>query len=76
MVTPAVDIDLITGWFPLTVVIVALASVVLSVGWHDGAWTCQLVIGIPASIVLTVLTGLVIQVFNLVPDEFPVSFYL
>jgi enterochelin esterase-like enzyme len=76
MHTLAVNVDLITGWFPLTVVIVAVASVVLSVGWHDGAWKRQLVIGIPASFVLTVITGLVIEIFNLVPDDFPVSFYL
>ena len=76
MGTLAINIDLITGWFPLTVVIVAVASVVLSVGWHDGAWKWQLPIGIPVSFVLTVLTGVVIHVFNLVPDEFPTSFYL
>ena len=53
-----------------------MASVVLSVGWHDGAWKRQLLIGIPVSFVLTVLTGLAIAVFNLVPDDFPISFYL
>ena len=31
---PAIDIDLITGWLPVTVVIVAIGSAVLSVGWH------------------------------------------
>ena len=76
METLAVNVDLITGWFPLTVIIVAIASVVLSVGWHDGAWKWQLPIGIPVSFVLTVLTALAIHVFNLVPDEFPTSFYL
>ena len=76
MSTLAVNVDLITGWFPLTVVIVALASAFLSVGWHDGAWKRQLVIGIPASFVLTILTGLAIEVFDLVPDQFPMSFYL
>ncbi len=74
--TLALNIDLITGWFPLTVVIVAVASVVLSVGWLDGAWKWQLPIGIPVSFVLTVLTGVAVAVFNLVPDEFPVTFYL
>jgi len=67
----AVNVDLITGWFPTTVVIVAVVSVVLSVGWHDGAWKRQLIIGVPVSFVLTALTGLAIVVFNLVPDEFP-----
>jgi enterochelin esterase-like enzyme len=76
MKTLAINVDLITGWFPLTVVIVAIASVTLSVGWHDGAWKRQLPIGIPISFVLTLLTGLAIEVFNLVPDEFPTSFYL
>jgi enterochelin esterase-like enzyme len=72
----AVNVDLITGWFPLTVVIVAVVSVVLSVGWHDGAWKRQLVIGVPVSFALTLLTGLAIGVFNLVPDQFPMTFYL
>ncbi len=49
METLAVNVDLITGWFPSTVVIVAIVSVVLSVGWHDGAWNRQLVIEIPAT---------------------------
>ena len=57
-------------------IIVALASVVLSVGWHGGAWKWQLPIGIPISFVLTVLTAVAIHVFNLVPDQFPTSFYL
>jgi hypothetical protein len=35
MGTLAVNVDLITGWFPLTEIIVAVALVVLSVGWHD-----------------------------------------
>ena len=30
----AINFGIITGWFPVTVVIVAIASVVLSVGWH------------------------------------------
>ena len=76
MKTLAINVDLITGWFPTTVVIVAIASVVLSVGWHDGAWKKQLPIGIPISFVLTLLTGLAIEVFNLVPDDFPTRFYL
>ena len=57
-------------------IIIAIASVVLSVGWHDGAWKWQLPIGIPISFVLTVLTAVAIHVFNLVPDQFPSSFYL
>ncbi len=76
MRTLAINIDLITGWFPRTVVIVAIASVVLSVGWHDGAWKWQLPVGVPISFGLTVLTGVAIHVFNLVPAEFPNSFYL
>ncbi|HUD15679.1 MAG TPA: hypothetical protein VMQ59_00400, partial [Acidimicrobiales bacterium] len=76
MSSVAVNIDLITGWFPTTVIIVAIASVVLSVGWHDGAWKWQLPIGVPISFVLTVLTAVAIHVFNLVPDQFPTSFYL
>jgi len=76
MGTLAVNIDLITGWFPITVVIAAVASVALSVGWIDGAWKWQLSVGIPVSFILTLLTALVIQVFGLVPAAFPKSFYL
>ena len=56
-------------------VIVALVSVALSVGWHDGAWKWQLPLGISVSFVLTVVTGLAVEVFNLAPDDFPISFY-
>ena len=52
-------------------IIVAIASVVLSVGWHDGAWKWELPIGIPISFVLTILTAVAIHVFNLVPDRVP-----
>jgi enterochelin esterase-like enzyme len=76
MGTFAINFSIITGWFPLTVIIVALASVVLSVGWVDGAWKWQLPLGIPISFVLTVLTALAIHYFKLVPDQFPRTFYL
>lgn len=76
MVTFAINFSIITGWFPVTVVIIAVASVVLSVGWLDGAWKWQLPLGIPISFGLTVLTAVAIHVFNLVPDQFPESFYL
>jgi len=76
MGTLAINFSIITGWFPVTVVVIALASVVLSVGWVDGAWKWQLPIGIPISSGLTVLTGLAIHIFDLVPDQFPNSFYL
>ena len=76
MGTFAINFSIITGWFPVTVIIIALASVVLSVGWVDGAWKWQLPLGIPISFVLTVLTALAIHYFNLVPDQFPRSFYL
>ena len=76
MGTFAINFSIIAGWFPLTVVIIAVASVVLSVGWVDGAWKWQLPLGIPISLVLTVLTALAIHVFNLVPDQFPRTFYV
>jgi enterochelin esterase-like enzyme len=74
--TLALNIDLITGWFPLAVVIVAVSSVVLSIGWFDGAWKWQLPVGIPVSFVATVLTGVAVAVLNLAPDDFPITFYL
>ncbi len=74
--TLAVNVDLITGWFPVTVVVVSVAAVVLSIGWLDGAWKWQLPLGIPISLGLTLLTGVAIKIFDLVPAEFPNSFYL
>jgi enterochelin esterase-like enzyme len=71
-----VNVNLITGWFPTAVVVVAIASAVLAIGWRDGAWRYQLVIGIPGGFVLTVLTAVAIHVFDLVPDQFPQTFYL
>src|SRR5450759_4918925 len=75
MGTLVFNLDLITRWFPTMVVIVAIAAVILSVGWLVGAWKYQLIVGVPSSFALTLLTGLVIEVFNLVPDQFPMSFY-
>jgi hypothetical protein len=72
----AINFSIVSGWFPTVVVVVALASVVLAVGWRDGAWKLQLLIGIPVSLVLTVLVAVAIHVFDLVPDAFPRSFYL
>jgi enterochelin esterase-like enzyme len=72
----AVNFSIVSGWFPTVVVVVAIASVVLAVGWWDGAWKAQLLIGIPVSLVLTVLVGVAIHVFNLVPDAFPDTFYI
>ena len=74
--TPALNLNLISGWFPTVVVVVAVVSAVLAVGWRDGAWKYQLVIGIPGGFLLTLLTALVIRVFDLVPAEFPTTFYL
>ncbi len=76
MGTFAINFSIITGWFPTTVVVIAVASVVLSVGWLDGAWKWQLPIGIPVSLLLTVLTAVAIQIFDLVPEQFPHFFYL
>ncbi len=72
----AINFSIISGWFPVLVITLALATTVLAVGWTDGAWRLQLLIGIPLSFVLTVLVGVAIHVFNLVPDDFPRTFYL
>ena len=60
----------------MMVVVVAIAAVILSVGRLDGAWKYQLIVGVPLSFALTLLPGLVIEVFNLVQDQFPMSFYV
>ena len=74
--TLALNLNLISGWFPTTVVVVAVVSAVSAIGWRDGAWKYQLAIGIPGGFLLTLLTALVIRVFDLVPAEFPTTFYL
>jgi hypothetical protein len=33
-----VNINLITDWFPVTIVVLSIVSVVLAIGWFDGAW--------------------------------------
>jgi hypothetical protein len=72
----AINFSISSGWFPVLVVTLAIATTVLAVGWTDGAWRLQFLIGIPLSFVLTVLVGVAIHVFNLVPDDLPRTFYL
>jgi enterochelin esterase-like enzyme len=71
----AVNFSIIGGWFPVVVVTAAFVTAVLTVGWRHGSWRRQLLIGVPLSFLLTVLTGLAVHVFNLVPDAFPFTFY-
>ena len=72
----AINFSIVSGWFPVVIVTVAIVSTVLAVGWWDGAWKMQLALGIPISLALTGLVALAIHVFNLVPDAFPNTFYL
>jgi enterochelin esterase-like enzyme len=71
----AINFSIVNGWFPIVVVAIAIVSTVLAVGWRDGAWKMQLALGIPISLALTVLVGVFIHVFGLVPDAFPRTFY-
>jgi enterochelin esterase-like enzyme len=72
----AINFSIISGWFPTVVIIVAIVSVIFAIGWWDGAWKEQLLLGIPISLALTGLVAICIHVFNLVPDAFPNTFYL
>ena len=72
----AINFSIVGGWFPVVVVIVAIVSVIFAIGWWDGAWKLQLLIGIPVSLALTGLVAICIHVFDLVPDAFPNTFYL
>jgi hypothetical protein len=72
----AINFSIVSGWFPVVVVTVAIVSTVLAVGWWDGAWKMQLALGLPISLALTGLVALAIHLFNLVPDAFPNTFYL
>jgi S-formylglutathione hydrolase FrmB len=71
-----INFSIITGWFPVVVITVALASLLLTVGWRNGTWKSQLVFGLPAAFVLTVLLALSVHFFQFVPDDFPRTFYL
>lgn len=72
----AINFSIVSGWFPTVVIIVALVSVVFAIGWWDGAWKMQLLLGIPISLALTGVVALCIDIFDLVPDAFPNTFYL
>ncbi len=72
----AINFSIVSGWFPTVVIIVAVVSVVFAIGWWDGAWKMQLLLGIPISLALTVVVALCIHIFDLVPDAFPNTFYL
>ncbi|HEX3839882.1 MAG TPA: alpha/beta hydrolase-fold protein [Acidimicrobiales bacterium] len=71
-----INFSIITGWFPVVVITVALVSLLVTVGWRDGAWKAQLVFGLPAAFLLTILLALSIHFFQFVPDDFPRTFYL
>jgi hypothetical protein len=72
----AINFSIVSGWFPTVVVTVAIVSVILAIGWWDGAWKMQLLLGIPISLALTGLVAICIHVFNLVPEAFPSTFYI
>jgi enterochelin esterase-like enzyme len=70
------NVNIVSGWFPTVVIVVAIVSVVFAIGWWDGAWKMQLLLGIPISLALTGLVAIAIHVWDLVPDAFPNTFYL
>ena len=43
-----VNFSITTGWFPVVVITVAIASLLLSVGWRNRSWKAQ-VVGPPAA---------------------------
>ena len=69
-----VNFSITTGWFPVVVITVAIASLLLSVGWRNGSWKAQVVAGLPAAFVITVLVALAIHFFQFVPEDFPRTF--
>ncbi len=71
-----INFSIITGWFPVVVIALALGSLLLTVGWRNGTWKSQLVFGLPIAFVLTVLVALSVHFFKFVPDDFPRTFYL
>jgi enterochelin esterase-like enzyme len=71
----AINFSIISGWFPVTVVTVAIVSMVLSVAWRKGKWKRQLLITLPVSVVVYFLLLLVLHIFDVLEPGTPTSAY-
>src|ERR1700677_2435623 len=75
-VGPAVNVSLVSGWLPVVVEILAVVTLVLSVGWRSDAWRAQLGVGVPVAAVVTAVAALLLSFGPLASSDFPLSAYL
>ncbi len=69
------NISIVSGWVPVLVEALALASLALAVDWRSWRWRRQLGFGVPLALVVTAAVALVLSLGSLVPSDFPTSAY-
>jgi S-formylglutathione hydrolase FrmB len=75
----AVDLDsvsIIDGPVPIVIYALTAVLVVLGLGWRSGIWRRQLMVAIPAAIVLTGVAAVLEKIFNFVSYDYPPTFYV
>jgi S-formylglutathione hydrolase FrmB len=70
------NLSLIHGWFPPTLVVVALVSLVLAFSWQPDVLKWQLGLGVPITGALVGITAILVDGLALIPYQFPNSYYL
>jgi pimeloyl-ACP methyl ester carboxylesterase len=70
------NLSLIHGWFPPTLVVVALVALTLALSWDPGVLKWQLGLGVPITGALVGLTAILVDGLALIPYQFPNSYYL
>ena len=70
------DFQLTTGWFPDLMKIFAIVLLVAGLSWTGGIWKRQLIVGIPVSIVVTLLLYLSNFVLSFLTDVVPIRFWV
>lgn len=65
------NISIVSGWLPIVVCCLALAALMLAIGWRSGRWRRQLARGIPIAAAVTIVVALVLTIGSLVPSDFP-----
>jgi S-formylglutathione hydrolase FrmB len=71
-----VNISIVSGWLPLVVQVLAVITLVVSIGWRSGGWRRQHGRGLPIAAGVTGLVALVLTLGSLVPGDFPWQAYL
>jgi S-formylglutathione hydrolase FrmB len=71
-----VNVSIVTGWLPLALRVLAVATLVAAVDWRSGRWRRQLSLGLPAAAAVTVAVALVATVSSLTRTDVPRLAYL